>query len=503
MEGTTLLAWSSPQTLLIAGVLALLVMALLYLARAHAHQLLRDGTALITRLSRRLGRAGRAGNLANRRQARRALVQLAREAAERRLSRQTQRLGATLSRDLASFPHLHRQLHEQIRHVDEDYRSTVEAPPTPPEWLEAIETITRLPAREDPSVGRMLEDLRATLDRACHEALLAYRRASHRRHRVLKRMQPLWRRMDRNLGSVDHTMRRLQSHTDRLDQQIDEYTRIVTGHDNIVRRLAANLGPRCGMALLGLAGVGLAAAVTFQLIALPLDSMAVGSGTLGGIALHQVIAASMLVLVALGGGLLLDTLRVTQLFPEASWLDPRARRGLAIAAGVMVGALLFAIAALAWTRDYLEAIEQTSQALANSMLLLEQPIVEPPAFRWLPALIHSLIALGLGGIVATAALPLDTLIRQGRVLALGAAALLCQAVALLGDLTAIIAVQLRRLIAGLYDLVIIIPLALQAGYYRARERASPARRRADRQPEPYEPAMPGDPSPASEHRPND
>lgn len=478
MNGTSLSAWTSPQAMLVLAVAILVGMGLLYLARDRAHQLLRDGTALVTRLSRRIARAGRSGGVSNRRRARRALIQLAREAAERRLSRQTQRLGAALSRDIASFPHLHRQLHEQIRRVDEDYRTTVEAPPTPPEWLEAIETITRLPAREDPSVGRMLEDLRATLDRACHEALLAYRRASHRRHRVLKRMQPLWRRMDRNLASLDHTMRRLQSHTDRLDDQIAEYTRIVTGRDNIVRRLAANLGPRCAMAFLGLAGIGAAAAVSFQLIALPLDAMASGNTTLAGIDFDRVVAGSVLFLLALGGALLLDSLRITQLFPEASWLAPRARRGLTIASATLVGGLLFAIAALAWMRDYLEAVEETAQALADGML-----IFDPPVFQWLPALIHSLIAVGLGGIVAAAALPIDTLIRQGRVLALGAAALLCQGLALIADLVAMVTVQLHRLIAGLYDLVIIIPLAIEAAYRRTRGGPSAPTVRRQRQPE--------------------
>ncbi len=471
MEGTIFVTWGSPQGLILGALAALLAMALLYLARGHAHRLLRDSAALVTHLCRRFAKAGREAGRRNRRRARGAVIQLARETVERRLSRQLERLGATLARDLASFPHLHRQLHEQIQRVDEDYRSTVEAPPTPPEWLEAIETITRLPAREDPSVRRMLEDLRATLDRACHEALLAYRAASQRRHRVLKRMQPLWRRMDRSLSSLDYTMTRLQSQTQRLDRQIDHYSTLVSSRGSVARRVASRLAPRCLLSISSLAAIGLAAVVSFHLIAAPLQAMAPAVQQLGPIAFTEVIAVSVLVLLGVSGGAFLDSVGVTQLFPEAGWADPRVRRGIAVAAGLLVAALTVTMAGLAWTRDYLIAAGTTSITWEPGILLDSQPVVRPNrplAFEWLPALLHSLIAIGLAFAVAAVAVPLDALIRQARVLGLGAASTLGYGIALIGDVLAIAAVQIRRILATLYDLVVILPLAVERGVERAR-----------------------------------
>lgn len=499
MDSTALLGGYSTGTLIAIAVAAVVVMAVLYLARERAQTLLRDSAAWVATTSRRLGRGSRRTAALNKQRARRAVIQLAREASEQRLTRQERRLAETLSRDLASFPHLHRQLHEQIRRVDEDYRSTVEAPPTPPEWLEAIETITRLPAREDPSVGRMLEDLRATLDRSCHEALLAYRAASQRRHRVLKRMQPLWRRMDRTLASLDQSMRQLQKQTDRLDRQIDEYSGIVTARGSVVRRVAARLVPRSLLALLALAGATAAGVITFQMIATPLATMGasapLGSG-IAGVPLSQLMAASLLVLLALGGGVLLDTLRITHLFPESGWLDTRVRRILAIGAAVLVTAMLLAAGSLAGTQDYLASLAGPSViGWEPGILVAERPIFEPaqlPSFQWLPAAIHSLIATGLAVLVAMVAVPLEALLRQGRAVTLGATAVVFDAVTLVTDLTAILAIYLRRLLAGIYDLVIILPLGLEAGYHRLRGNAKEQNDTA--RPEP-EPAAGNDPPP--------
>jgi len=464
-------------------------MAILYIARLPAQRVLREGAALVVRLSARLARSGRRVESRARRGARRALLGMTREAAERRVNRRISLLETTLSRDLASFPHLHRQLQDQIQRVDEDFRSTVEAPPTPPEWLQAIETMTRLPAREDPTVGRMLEDLRSTLDRACHEALLAYRAASQRRHRILKQMQPIWRRMDRRLGSLYHTMNRLQSHTDRLDRQIADYNELMTAKPRIARRLAAGFGSRCVLTIMALAGIGLAATVAFRLVADPLAMMGAGTGPIGPFTFPTVTAVGTLALLAISGGVVLESFGVTRLFPETGWSDPRVRNAVGNAATVLLVALLLIMAALAWTRDYFLNSQAGTYQLQPGLLLEAIPVLtlpEPAVFQWLPALLHSLLAIGMGAIVAVVALPLESLLRQGRIVALGVTAVLGRGVALLGELLAIAISQLTRFVISLYDLVIIIPLAIEAALHRLRhQQADPTQQRS----QPARPAL--------------
>lgn len=466
--------WSDNRLLSIAA-WAVIAVVLLYLARQHAHAAIRAAALMLVTQARRLSRAARHGSDALAGRARRALLQLAREATERAISHRTYRLGATLSRDLASFPHLHRQVHEQIRRIDEDYRRTVESPPTPPEWLDAIESVARLPARDDPAIGRMLEDMHATLDRACHESMLAYRAAGRRRHRVLRRMQPLWRRMDSSLSSLENALERIQNQSDRIDEQIADYADILARKAGVVRRLAANLTVRVLLSVLFLAAVAVAAVVDFTLIARPLAEIGAGSGSVAGVPFNQVMSGMVVALLALTGGILLDTARITHLFPATHWVDDRPRLVIATLAALLLGALLAATSALAWTRDYLVTLEATAGRFPTELAANGLPSA---AFQWIPAITHSLLALGLGLVVAVTVLPLETLLRQGRILCLGALALILRGVALAMDLAARFIGQLRRLLVAVYDLVIFLPLATERAVHtalgRRREVAGPA-----------------------------
>ena len=446
--------WSDQVTLSIA-IWVVIAVAVLYLARLPAHAAILSAALVLVRQARRIASGCRGLGLELRRRGRIALLQLARESVDRSVKRHLGRLHVSMERDLASFPHLHRQLNEQITRIDEDYRHTVEAPPPPPEWLDAVESIARLPSREDPSIGRMLEDMHATLDRACHETLLAYRAASRRRHRVLRRMQPLWRRMDQSLETVQTTISRLHARTERLDARIAEYADVLEARPAVVRRLAASLVVRTLLSLLVLAGIGAAAVVDFNLLARPLAEIGAGSGTVLGLPFTAVTTGVVLVLIALTGGLLMEMARITRLFPETAGMDDRMRRMAGTAAAVLLFALIVAGAALAWTRDYLVSLDTAaSHVLANATV--EVPV---PVFHWIPAITHTLLAVGLGLAVAVSALPLENLLRQGRVLALTILGGLLRLAGFTAAQLAVLIAGIADLLVRVYDVVIFLPLA--------------------------------------------
>jgi hypothetical protein len=454
--------WSETGALSLTVWAALLVLVF-YLARKPAHRALRALGRLLARQGRLLARRARHGAAESRRRARLALLQLARENLGRAMNRQLERLGTTVRQDLASFPHLHRQVHEQLTRIDEDYRNTIEAPPRPPEWLDAIEAVARLPGRDDPAVGRMLEDLHGTLDRACHESLVAYRTASRRRHRVLRRMQPLWRRMDNSLEHLQRAMNRLHARADRLDDQLHRYSEVLAARPSVVRRLAASLTIRTLLSLLVLTGIGAAAIVDFHLIQRPLATIGAGAGSIAGLPFSAAVSGVVLILLVLGGALFLETTRVTHLFPEMAWTEDRLRRGLGVGAGLMVAALLITTAGLAWSRDYLIALDR-----ATEMVLLEGVAPLPPmAFHWIPAVVQSLLALALGLTISAAALPLENLFRQLRVLGITLLAGLLALVAVLSQWFAVTAAGLIRLLIAVYDVIIFLPLAAERGIQQA------------------------------------
>ena len=67
------------------------------------------------------------------------LLAAGREAAERMIEREFDRVEATVQKDLAGYPALQRKLSEEITRIDEDYERSAEVPPEPPGWTKAVE----------------------------------------------------------------------------------------------------------------------------------------------------------------------------------------------------------------------------------------------------------------------------------------------------------------------------------------------------------------------------
>ena len=57
------------------------------------------------------------------------------EACERAIEREFHRVNAVVTRDLAAYPALHRQISDTIDKIEADYQAATDAPPLPPAWL--------------------------------------------------------------------------------------------------------------------------------------------------------------------------------------------------------------------------------------------------------------------------------------------------------------------------------------------------------------------------------
>jgi len=123
------------------------------------------------------------------------LLSAGRDAAERIIEREIERMDATVRRDLAEYPSLHRKISEALAKIDEDYKESTEVPPTPPAWVKAVEAVAKIPTgKGDPMVGNVLDDIHQSLIKANTKATEEYRKSSHERHELLKNMMPRWRK---------------------------------------------------------------------------------------------------------------------------------------------------------------------------------------------------------------------------------------------------------------------------------------------------------------------
>ena len=106
------------------------------------------------------------------------LLATGREAKERIIDREFERIGDTVHRDLSRYPELQRTLAERIQRIDDDHQQTADVPPDVPGWTKVVEGIAKVPAKADPVVHDVLDAIYETVSTAHERSLAEYRKAS-------------------------------------------------------------------------------------------------------------------------------------------------------------------------------------------------------------------------------------------------------------------------------------------------------------------------------------
>ncbi len=148
--------------------------------------------------------------------------------------------------------------------------------------------------------------------------------------------------------------------------------------------------------------------INFHLIALPMSEMVGASSHVGSLMVSDV-AALVIILIEIAMGLfLMESLRVTRLFPVIGMLDDVLRKRLGYVAFVILFALAGVEASLAYMRDMLAA---DSAALAQS---LAGSVAVEAEFRWIPAVGQMVMGFMLPFALTFVAIPLESFIRSFR-----------------------------------------------------------------------------------------
>ena len=145
-----------PYTAISAILLAALTIAALYLARSTVHQAIR-AISYGLHGALRLGATSASQaevRLANRN--REVLLAAGREAKERAIEKEFERINGTVHKDLANFPTMNRGLNEVIRRIEEDHQQAIEVPPDPPAWVKAVEAVAKIDSRQGIGAGNVL-----------------------------------------------------------------------------------------------------------------------------------------------------------------------------------------------------------------------------------------------------------------------------------------------------------------------------------------------------------
>lgn len=284
------------------------------------------------------------------------------------VEREFQRVTALVERDLNGYPALQRKLLENITRLEEDYKKAGEVPPPPPEWVKAVETMAKLKNGGDGLVEKVLKDISTSITTVYDKVLAEYRRSSEERHGILKRFIPFGRSLNETLTNVDRNITGLQASAARIDAQMENYEQIRAGSDRIEHLLYSSAVTQFFTSGIVLAIAFGGAFVNFWLIARPMSAM-VGGGQyiVGGLEASHVAALVIILLEATMGLFLMESLRITHLFPRIQNMHDQMRRRLLWASFAFLLVLAGVEVALAVMRDYIVAADiALKQGLGNA-----------------------------------------------------------------------------------------------------------------------------------------
>jgi hypothetical protein len=454
----------TPYPFLSAVLWVVLAVAVLYLARASAHKVIATVCQALHDVLRLAAHSFDAAEQRLSERNREVLLAAGREAKERIVEREFDRIADSVHRDLAGYPALQRGLSEAVVRLEEDHAESGEVPPEPPAWVKAIEAIAQIDSPRDASVSEILGDVHDSLVKAQARALGEYRAATRRRHGLLRRMMPQWRKIEHALTRVDKNVESLLERSRSIDRHLDEYREIVAGTERATQVLSSSSLVQFFVSALVLAVAVGGAAINFSLIARPMAEMVGGTTFIGGFRTAE-IAALVIIMVEVSMGLfLMESLRITRLFPVIGALSDKIRVRMVAVTFVILLMLASVEAGLAYMRELLMQDElATAELLRGGAEALQQS-----DYLWITTAAQMGMGFTLPFALVFVAIPLETFVHSLRTVVGLAAMGVLRAAHLVLRLLGTVFRHAGSVLVRAYDIPIFMPLCIEAAY-RKRE----------------------------------
>jgi len=468
----------TPFPVLSALLWIVLIVGALYLIRRTAHQTITATAQALHRTFRLASRGVARSEKALMTRNREVLLAQGREAKERIIEREFDRINETVRKDLANYSSLHRSLSETINRIEKDHQDAVDVPPDPPGWVKAVQAVAAMDEKDGRAhIGNILSDIHKSLVKAHKEALTAYHAASAKRHKLLRHMQPDWRRLQQKLAEVGKNVDSLLSRAVTIDRHMQEYEDMVRGHDRAISILSSSSLVNFFISAFVLSIAIGGATINFSLIARPMAEMVGGTNLIGGFRTAD-IAALVIIMVEISMGLfLMESLRITRLFPVISALPDKMRVRMVYITFAILFLLASVEAGLAYMREVLLHDELATSALLRGNIG-DTGATAAGEYLW----ITTAAQMGMGFILPFAlvfvAIPLETFVHSLRTVVGLAAIWMLRALALVLRATGTTMLYLGTLLNHIYDLPLFVPLWLDERIGRANGSAVGVRKEA-------------------------
>jgi hypothetical protein len=254
-------------------------------------------------------------------------------------------------------------------------------------------------------------------------------------------------------------MTSLNDRAAQIDAQMQKYEEIVSQTEKAEHALTISAATQFAIATLVLAIAAGGALINYKLIALPMSEM-VGAGDYltSSLRTSEVAALVIIFVEATMGLFLMETLRITHLFPRIHNLSDAMRHRMMWVAFTLLVILAGIEAALALMRDMLIA---DKQALLQSLASTPQLQPGDGLLGRIPTAGQMLLGFILPFALAFVGVPLESFIVSARTVGGAALVMLARGTAFALRLAANLVRNLARVLITLYDIVIVLPLMIE------------------------------------------
>lgn len=470
MQTSVLGSWLSSQSATSLVFIIIGTLLLLYFGRSTAHALF---NTIFLGFYRSLRIASSAVSASEKQlQARNKVVLLehGREQVEREIEREFRRVHHIVERDLSGYPALQREITEQIISIEEDYKLSEAVPPPGPDWINAIEAVAKLTKKPNGETisAKVLEEIHKASEQQHSEILEAYREQVRERHNKLDSIKSYWRKLTNTIDEVGTVIQSLLDRSCDIDTRMKQYEEIIAASDKAERTLrASSLTQFIISAIVVTIAVG-GAFINFHLIALPMSETVSSAGRIAGMPVSDVAGMFVILLEATFGLMLMESLRITRLFPTIASLDDKILRRMAWTFFIFLLAFAFVEAALAFMRDQIAA---DNAALRHSLSGTVMSAENTPINSWIPMAGQMIMGFVLPFALAFVAIPLESLLHSGRTVIGHLLGLSLRILATALRSLAVISRQIGQAINNCYDLLV-IPMLWAEGLINKRKLAS-------------------------------
>lgn len=456
---TNLIQWLSSWE---SFVLVLLVsVAILYLARTYAHQAIHSVTRMLAAIFKLAASASDSTRVQLKTRNREVLLEQGREQVERELEREFFEVSRFVQRDLGGYPQLQRRIQEEITQIHDDYHASGQVPTTLPEWVEAVDSVAKIKSGENASAvnAKILEQIHESAQQQHQDHLEQAREDAAERHKRLKGMTAYWRKLSDSVDEVGDRLKEIVTRSQNIDKHMTKFNEINEGTDSAVRALRSSSITQFLIAFIVVLIAAGGAYFNFHLIALPMSEMVGSTERIGGVKVADLSALVIICLEMTAGIFLLESLRITKLFPLISSMDDKMRRTITIASAVVLIVLASTESALAFMRD------QIALDLANlraSLSGVESTHAQGGVNEWIPLIANMTLGFILPLALTMIAIPLEYLLQTGRTVIGGLMELALGIISMSLRILANSIRQIGKLLIHLYDFLIAAPLWVEA-----------------------------------------